>query len=91
MIEMPITVPTDSEGVVQDSIDREIKIVEAKLEKYEEKLDHFEEKHDMDTDEFIEKFEAGDLGDDEKWFEWKFAYKAHERLTERKKRLERAI
>lgn len=88
---MPVTVPSDSEKVVQDSIEREIKIVEAKLERYEEKLRHFEKKHDMDSKEFIEQFEAGELGDDQKWFEWKFAYNAYERLTERKNRLERAI
>ncbi|MFW6305721.1 MAG: hypothetical protein ACOC1V_08090 [Candidatus Saliniplasma sp.] len=88
---MPVTVPSDSEKVVQDSIDREIKIIETKLEKYEEKLRQFEKKHDMDSKEFIEQFEAGELGDDQKWFEWKFAYKAYKRLTERKDRLERAI
>ncbi len=88
---MPVTVPSDSEPAVRDSISREIKIVKAKLEKYGKKLKQFEEEHDMDTDVFIQKFESGELGDDEKWFDWKFAYEARQRLVERKKQLQKAV
>lgn len=91
MRKMPISIPSESESVVRDSIVREKKIIKGKLEKYKEKLNSFEEKYDMDTKEFIQKFEAGELGDDEKWFDWKFAYKAHERLMKRKKQLEKAV
>jgi len=91
VVEMPVTLPSESESAVRDSIDREKKIVEAKLEKYRKKLNKYEEEHGMDSKEFIQKFKSGKLGDDEKWFEWKFAWEAHQRLMERKQQLEKAV
>lgn len=88
---MPVNIPSESVSAVRDSIDREKRITEAKLNKYRDRLKQFEEEHGMDTEEFIKKFRAGELGDDEKWFEWKFAYEAHERLMERQRQLEEAV
>lgn len=65
--------------------------VKAKLRRYEKKLGRFEEQYEMDTEEFIQKFESGELGDDEEWFNWKFVYEAHQRLMERKKQLDKAV
>jgi hypothetical protein len=30
----------------------------------------FEQKYNMSSDEFLERFESGELGDDEQWFSW---------------------
>lgn len=88
---MPVTVPSESESAVRDSVSREKKIVESKIRKYKKKLDKYEKKHGMDSEEFIQKFESGELGDDEKWFEWKFAWEAYKRLMSREEQLDKAV
>ncbi|MBU1615927.1 hypothetical protein KJ693_11560 [bacterium] len=51
-------------------------ILSLSLKKYQKELENFEKKHQMSTDEFTERFNAGKLGDDGVWFDWLFACKA---------------
>ena len=55
------------------------------MNEYKQELKQFEKKNKMKTKEFVKKFEKGELGDEEKWFDWLFAYKAYKHV---KKRLE---
>lgn len=41
-----------------------------KLSGYQNKLQELERNHGMTTDAFLKRFEAGDLGDSEEWFDW---------------------
>ena len=41
-----------------------------KLSGYRNKLLELEVRHGMSTDEFMKRFEAGDLGDADEWFDW---------------------
>lgn len=41
-----------------------------KLSGYRNKLQELETRHGMSTDEFMKRFEAGDLGDAGEWFDW---------------------
>lgn len=41
-----------------------------KLSGFREKLSAFEQRHGMSTDEFLGRFEAGELGDAPEWFDW---------------------
>lgn len=41
-----------------------------KLPGYRDKLQEFERRHSMSTDAFLQRFEAGDLGDADEWFDW---------------------
>lgn len=41
-----------------------------KLSGYRNKLQELEARHGMSTDEFMKRFEAGDLGDADEWFDW---------------------
>ena len=41
-----------------------------KLSGYLTKLQELERNHGMTTDVFLQRFEAGDLGDSEEWFDW---------------------
>jgi hypothetical protein len=41
-----------------------------KLSGYRSKLQELERLHGMSTDAFLQRFEAGDLGDAEQWFDW---------------------
>ena len=38
----------------------------------------FEERFHMNTEDFVNKFEAGELGDDEIWFDWFAAARGRE-------------
>lgn len=41
-----------------------------KLSGYRDKLLELERCHGMSTDAFLQRFEAGDLGDADPWFDW---------------------
>jgi len=41
-----------------------------KLSGYRNKLQDLERQHGMSTDVFLQRFEAGDLGDASEWFDW---------------------
>jgi hypothetical protein len=41
-----------------------------KLSGYRDKLQALERHHGMSTDAFLQRFEAGDLGDAVEWFDW---------------------
>ena len=41
-----------------------------KLSGYRNKLQELERHHGMSTDVFLQRFEAGDLGDADEWFDW---------------------
>ena len=78
-----MTVATES--VIRSAINFEKRIFSIGLQSYEKRLKEFEKRYSMSCEEFIERYENGELGDDEKWFDWLFEYKAYKHL---KKRLE---
>ena len=61
------------------------------LPTYAQRLKEFEMNHDMNSDEFFEKFQNGELGDDQEWFDWLFEYKAYKHLQERLKSMESLV
>ncbi len=38
--------------------------------KFSQECESFEQKYQMDSQQFLQQFEAGTLGDDEQWFDW---------------------
>jgi hypothetical protein len=42
----------------------------ARRNHYQSGCSEFETKYNMSSDEFMERFESGELGDDEHWFSW---------------------
>jgi hypothetical protein len=75
---------------VRESVSREKEIVERKIDRFREEVEEFEEEYGMTSEEFLEKFESGELGDERHWFEWKAVYQSLQRLEERKEKLEKA-
>lgn len=57
-------------GAVETGVNREKKITEMKLERLKESVDSFEDKYDMNSEKFRQKFESGELGDDEDFMKW---------------------
>lgn len=42
----------------------------ARFMKFEQECKIFEHTYGMDSDQFLRKFESGELGDEEQWFDW---------------------
>lgn len=57
-------------SAVDDAIQREASLGRLLVERYRSKLDRFEDAYDMSTETFRDRFESGELGDDEAFFEW---------------------
>lgn len=76
---------------LSSAMERELKILKAKLEGFEEEMHKFESKHMLSSKEFYEKFESGELGDDEDYFAWWSAIHAHESIKARTETLQELL
>ncbi|MFH1774432.1 MAG: hypothetical protein ABH874_05685 [Methanobacteriota archaeon] len=74
MASVSIKMQKSSIPLVKSAILREKNILKRKLELYEEELKKFEKKRKMSSKKFLEKFNSGELGDDEEWFAWEATY-----------------
>ena len=57
-------------GAVASAVKREQAIGNFLINMYKEKLSYFEKKYEIGTQVFLKKFEGGELGDSEDFFEW---------------------
>lgn len=78
------------EDVVSSAVRKERTEGKFLLDRFREKLTTFENEYDMKTVEFIDKFEAGTLGDDEDFFEWKAIYESVKYWENKIEKLEQA-
>ena len=51
--------------------------------KWGNKLKIFEKEYGMTSEEFLDKFNKGKLGDDKNWFEWLFACKSYNHINKK--------
>jgi hypothetical protein len=58
------------------------KALEFNLRCYEARLADFEREHQMTSEQFAARFDAGELGDNADWFEWEFVVGAHRETTQ---------
>lgn len=80
---MTIIVDEDRVLVLKGSLELERNLMNLSLNEYFKEMKVFEKNHKMKTKEFIEKFNSGQLGDEEKWFDWLFVYKAYQHINNR--------
>lgn len=80
----------ETEDAVTSAVRKEKQEGEYLLERFQRKLKAFEEKHGIETQDFVEKFNSGELDDREDFFEWKSVYKGLKHWKEKLKTLERA-
>ena len=83
-----IKIKEEAIPVVKSGLAIEENILKISLEEYKEDLETFERKYRMSSEIFIQKFESGDLGDDAKWFDFLFAYRAYEHVRKKLKLIE---
>jgi len=67
---MNIAISEDAVPIVKDSINREIILLESKISLLNSEIKLFEEKYNMTSLEFQKKFDRGDIGDSQDFFEW---------------------
>ncbi len=69
----------------------ELDMVRREIRQIESSLAELEKRHNMSSDIFYAKFNAGELGDDREFIKW-YAYKdTHNKLMERVKEIEKII
>ena len=76
-----VTMSVDAVDVVKSSINLKKRVLKSNCEDYKKRLKSFESKQGMSTKQFIKKYNAGQLGDDQKWFDWLFAYEAFSEIN----------
>ena len=57
-------------AVIHESLASRLAFARRRLAAYQESCETFEKRYGMSTQEFLEKFEAGVLGDQQEWFDW---------------------
>lgn len=57
-------------------IGRERKICDLAIRHLEDKLRDFEKKYSLSSAEFYERFQKGNIGDDQDFFEWKALFES---------------
>ena len=57
-------------AVIVESIAAHLEFAQRRLSAYQGRCLGFEQRHGMSTEEFLEQFEAGALGDHQEWFDW---------------------
>jgi hypothetical protein len=83
---MDIAISDDVAPVIKDSIHREIILLESKINLVKNEIKQFEEKYHISSAEFLKKFENGELGDSQDYFEWWGLIKGLKTLEERLKK-----
>jgi len=58
------------ESLIREALLRELKLYEARERLALEEIADLERKHGMRSDEFMNLFETGEIGDDRQYFEW---------------------
>lgn len=67
---MEIAIADEAVPIVKESIQKEVILIESKKYLVETEIKEFEEKYHLKSTEFMQKFETGDLGDSQNFFEW---------------------
>ncbi|MBW8049164.1 MAG: hypothetical protein FVQ77_02260 [Cytophagales bacterium] len=60
---------------ISEAIEKEIFLGKYLIQRYLEKLKQFEKKYKIKTTVFVKRFEKGDMGDDQDFFEWLAIFK----------------
>ena len=80
---MNLAISEDVAPIVKDSVHREIILIQSKINLAKSEIKEFEDKYHLTSSEFQRKFEKGDLGDSQDYFEWWGMLKGINTLEER--------
>jgi hypothetical protein len=86
-----IKIQKEAIPIIKSGLAIEENILKISLGEYKKDLETFETRYKMSREEFIQKFESGDLGDDAEWFDFLFAYRAYEHVRKKLKLVEEIL
>ena len=86
---MTISIPDESAEAVKITLQKEIQRLKEKTTSLAESLSSFEHKYGFSSVEFKEKFDKGQLGDDQVFFEWYADLEIFQRIKNRLSLLEK--
>lgn len=72
--------------VINESLASRLEFAQRRLSAYQASCATFEQRYGMRTEEFLEKFEAGLLGDQHQWFDW-YAAAEGQKIWSRKREI----
>ena len=76
-----LTMADDALDIVKSSMNLKRRILKSNYDGYKNRLRAFEAKYRMSSKQFIKKYNSGQLGDDQKWFDWLFVYEAFSEIN----------
>ena len=88
---MDVAISEDIAPVIKDSVHREIILLESKINLVNSEIKQFEEKYHMVSAEFEKRFDNGELGDSQDYFEWWGLIRGLKTLEERLKKAKAVI
>jgi hypothetical protein len=78
-------------SIIVEALQRERALLRVKARILRSRVEDFEKRFNMKSEEFLEKFELGELGDDEEFFLWWSFLQALRSVDERMKIVESTI
>jgi hypothetical protein len=78
-------------SIIVEALQRERALLRVKAKILKSRVEDFEKRFNMKSEEFLEKFESGELGDDEEFFLWWCFLQALKGVEERMKIVESKI
>ncbi len=80
---MSVSISKNALPIIKESVEREIIMMESKIALIEKEISSIEKKYNMSSKSFIEKFEKGELGDEQDYFGWWGLIEGLKKLKER--------
>jgi hypothetical protein len=62
--------PQEVSEVIRGALEQNQRVAKYKIKKYSGICENFEKKYGMNSDLFMEKFNTGELGDEDDFFDW---------------------
>jgi hypothetical protein len=81
----------ETDDSVDSAIRKDITEGEYMLESLRQRRNEFEEQYGMSSEEFMEKFESGDLGDGQDYFEWYALTESIQHLENKTEKLRKKV
>jgi hypothetical protein len=86
---MTISIPEESSEIVKKTLQKEKNRLKEKINSLNQHLMTYEQNHGFSSEEFQVKFNNGELGDDQVFFEWFADLETRNRITKRLSLLEK--
>jgi FMN phosphatase YigB (HAD superfamily) len=67
---MSAKIPEEVVPLIKESMEREIALLESKIDLVQREISQLEKRHNLPSKKFEKKFDKGELGDEQDYFEW---------------------